>query len=221
MNILQPKKVVSSKEFLARFREQVLFVADVGPRSVGRPKKSDLGIERQQMDNTVGAQIASRLILQMEENREVLEPPAQSLYSEPYRASWAAKQLTAMTTINSKATHPDPFVRARKMLNDLIVIGEKRRPEGGRSLVIRVATNGATQAELRVFTQRIFGKGRLAAQMATESARCLNTLTENMMPGERFDEIEARHAEDVRKGKFDLKRMSEDGDGDDEDGVAA
>lgn len=199
MSFLKPKVFVSREEFRGRMRSTILIVGDVSRRSVGRPKQTVLGVERSQITKEVAARVATALVAEMDRSREDFEPDGQFLRDVGKRSQWAAEQVNAMAATNREATDDDPFRLVEKMCGQLITIAYRKGPNNRREAV-RIPTASATPAELRIFADIQFTKGRRENELGNRLASALRKVADNMAESELFSEGKARHFDNIRQG---------------------
>lgn len=199
MNVQRIKSAETLVGFRNRFREEALILANFAPRQ-GRPRKTALGDERAQMTRMVAARLVNAMVSQMEKGGVVFEPTAHFLYDQTKRAEWAADQINQMSSTDREATDEDPFRLVEKMCGEFITISTCKGPNR-RPMPVRIATAAATPAELRIFADRQWTKGRRENKLSERFAKALSKVADQMAEGERFEDAKARHYDAIRRGE--------------------
>jgi hypothetical protein len=201
MNFLRPKSAISLNDFRDAFKENILIVSDLRS-SVGRPRKSVLGDERSQITPEVAARVATAQVADMEKKGQVFEPAAQFLYDIGRRSEQAKKWCSDMAKTNREAEDEDAYRLVNKMCGSLITIGKRKRN------AVRISTVSATPAELRIFADLQWTKGRRENNLSDKLAKAVRRVADHMADGESFEEGMARHYDAIRRGEEDFGELA-------------
>lgn len=148
--------VVTEKQLLITFREQVLLIADMR-RGVGRPKHSIFGAERRQVDLDYGVTILGAIIDDIEKKNGKLEKELSHLYFAKTKRQWVGQKLSHMAHMKLTALGGNEIETLWKAIGDLITIGLNKSGQN-----IYITSDGATGVEMALFCNII--RARTAKQ---------------------------------------------------------
>lgn len=186
--------LVSDKELTATFKQQALIIGDLN-KTIGRPKQSVLGSERQPLTIDLGQSIIAAILADIEQRNGKLDKHLMHLYTTNGQRKWAGAKLSQMAQVNWGAKGGNDIEALWKFVGDLIVIGLNPKSRN-----MYIVANSARPLEMGMFLNMI--RGRTAKQ--TKRGAQAITIVEPGIVAMGTRSLEQAYADDCSTYRFQI-----------------